>query len=103
MIVVVSALDGVTDRLLLASDFALNSNPGYKTLLEEIIVRHEEIIEKVVISHTDREEVEVKVRQLFEELQNILRGVFLIGDLSKKTSDKIVSYGESSRRLSSVR
>src|SRR5690554_106192 len=99
VIVVVSALDGVTDRLLLASDFALNSNPGYKTLLEEIIVRHEEIIEKVVISHTDREEVEVKVRQLFEELQNILRGVFLIGDLSQKTSDKIVSYGE---RLSSL-
>ncbi len=99
VIVVVSALDGVTDRLLLASDFALNSNPGYKTLLEEIIVRHEEIIEKVLISHTDREEVEVKVRQLFEELQNILRGVFLIGDLSQKTSDKIVSYGE---RLSSL-
>lgn len=99
VIVVVSALDGVTDRLLLAADFALNSNPGYKTLLEEIIVRHEEIIEKVVISHTDREEVEVKVRQLFEELQNILRGVFLIGDLSQKTSDKIVSYGE---RLSSL-
>ncbi len=99
VIVVVSALDGVTDRLLLAADFALNSNPGYKTLLEEIIVRHEEIIEKVLISHTDREEVEVKVRQLFEELQNILRGVFLIGDLSQKTSDKIVSYGE---RLSSL-
>ena len=99
VIVVVSALDGVTDRLLLAADFALNGNPGYKSLLDEIIARHEVIIEKMLTSPTVRQEVEVKVRQLFEELQNILRGVFLIGDLSQKTSDKIVSYGE---RLSSL-
>lgn len=98
-IVVVSALDGVTDRLLLAADFALNGNSGYKTLLGEIIARHEEIIEKMLISHPSKEEVVRKVQQLFDELQNILRGVFLIGDLSQKTSDKIVSYGE---RLSSL-
>lgn len=98
-IVVVSALDGVTDRLLLAADFALNGNSGYKTLLGEIIGRHEEIIEKMLTSHPSKEEVERKVQQLFDELQNILRGVFLIGDLSQKTSDKIVSYGE---RLSSL-
>ena len=35
VIVVVSALDGITDRLLLAADFALNNNPGYKSLLEK--------------------------------------------------------------------
>ncbi len=98
VIVVVSALDGVTDRLLLAADFALNNNPGYKSLLEEIIARHDEIIEKMLVAPS-RQEVELKVRQLYDELQNILRGVFLIGDLSQKTSDKIVSYGE---RLSSL-
>lgn len=98
-IVVVSALDGVTDRLYLAADFALNGNPGYKALLEEIIGRHEEIIDKMIGAGPQREELEGKVRQLFDELQNILRGVFLIGDLSQKTSDKIVSYGE---RLSSL-
>ena len=47
-IVVVSALDGVTDRLYLAADFALKGNPGYKALLEEIIGRHEEIIDKMI-------------------------------------------------------
>ncbi len=99
VIVVVSALGGVTDRLLLAADFALNGNSGYKPLLDEIIARHEEIIEKRVTSPDDIQEVVQKTQQLFDDLRNILRGVFLIGDLSQKTSDKIVSYGE---RLSSL-
>lgn len=99
VIVVVSALNGITDRLLLAADFALNGNTGYKSLLGEIVARHEVIIEKMLASHPAKEALVTNVQQLFDELQNILRGVFLIGDLSQKTSDKIVSYGE---RLSSL-
>ena len=94
VIVIVSALGGVTDRLLLAANFALNGNPGYKTLIEEIVLRHEELIEKMISSPDDKEELKLKTGHLFEELRNILQGVFLIGDLSQKTSDKIVSYGE---------
>ena len=99
VIMVVSALGGVTDRLLLAADFASNGNSGYKPLIEEIILRHEELIGKMVSSSDDKRELKQKTGQLFEELRNILQGVFLIGDLSQKTSDKIVSYGE---RLSSL-
>lgn len=99
VIVVVSALGGVTDRLLLAADFALKGNPGYRPLIEEIIARHEEMIEKMISLVSDQEEIREKTGQLFDELRNILQGVYLIGDLSQKTSDKIVSYGE---RLSSL-
>ncbi|MBK5196128.1 MAG: bifunctional aspartate kinase/homoserine dehydrogenase I [Proteiniphilum sp.] len=99
VIAVISALGGVTDRLLLVADFALHNNPGYKTLLEEMIGRHEEMIEAMIASPADKEEVQEKIQQLFDDLRNILRGVYLIGDLSQKTSDKIVSYGE---RLSSL-
>lgn len=99
VIVVVSALGGVTDRLLLAADFALKSNSGYKSLLEEIIQKHENLIEKTVTSPVDKNELDLKTQVLYDELRNILRGVYLIGDLSQKTSDKIVSYGE---RLSSL-
>jgi aspartokinase/homoserine dehydrogenase 1 len=99
VIAVISALGGVTDRLLLAADFALHNNTGYKTLLEEMIARHEEMINTMIASPSDKEEVQEKIQQLFDDLRNILRGVFLIGDLSQKTSDKIVSYGE---RLSSL-
>ncbi len=52
----------------------------------------------MIPSPADKQEAIQKTQQLFEDLRNILRGVFLIGDLSQKTSDKIVSYGE---RLSS--
>ena len=99
VIVVVSALDGITDRLLLAADSAQNNNPGYKSILDEIVDRHRNVIEKTITSLEANRETYAKSEQLFEELQNILRGVYLIGDLSQKTSDKIVSYGE---RLSSL-
>ena len=99
VIVVVSALAGVTDRLLLAADFAVKSNAGYKTILEEVILMHEELIEQTITSRQEKEEIKQKIQILYEDLRNILRGVFLIGDLSQKTSDKIVSYGE---RLSSL-
>ncbi len=99
VIVVVSALGGVTDRLLLASDFAVKANIAYKTVLEEIIFRHEDMIEKIIDKPSSKEALIAKTSLLFEDLKNILRGVYLIGDLSQKTSDKIVSYGE---RLSSL-
>lgn len=99
VIVVVSALGGVTDRLLLAASFAQNANSAYKDILDEIILKHENIIEKSIESPSDKKEVTYSTQLLFDDLRNILRGVFLIGDLSQKTSDKIVSYGE---RLSSI-
>ena len=99
VIVVVSALSGVTDKLLLAAEYAVKANAEYKTVLDEIIAQHELIIEKMITSATDKEEITQKTQLLFDDLRNILRGVFLIGDLSQKTSDKIVSYGE---RLSSL-
>lgn len=98
-IVVVSALGGVTDRLLLAADFAQNNNSAYKSLLDEVILKHENVINKSIANEIDRKEVFESTNFLFDDLRNILRGVYLIGDLSQKTSDKIVSYGE---RLSSI-
>lgn len=99
IILVVSAFGKATDRLLLAADFAVNGNASYKSLLQEIIFQHEEMMEKMIASEEVRLELKQKIDPMLEDLRNILRGVFLIGDLSQKTSDKIVSYGE---RLSSL-
>ena len=98
-IVVVSALGGVTDRLLLAADFAQNGNSAYKNLLDEVILKHEDVINNSIEIEIDKKELTESTQLLFDDLRNILRGVYLIGDLSQKTSDKIVSYGE---RLSSL-
>ncbi len=95
--VVVSALSGITDKLLKTSELASKGDPAYQQEFAEIVTRHRNIIEGVV-PNAEREKVEKLVMETLDELENIFRGVFLIKDLSPKTSDTIVSYGE---RLSS--
>ncbi len=98
VIVVVSALGGVTDQLLLTSRMAAAGDMKYKNQLDQIVMRHRQAIEDTVDSSC-RAEVLAKVNALLDELANIFKGVCLIKDLSPKTGDAIVSYGE---RLSSV-
>ena len=98
VIVVVSALGGVTDQLLLTSRMAAAGDMEYKNQLDQIVMRHRQAIEDTVDSSC-RAEVLAKVNALLDELANIFKGVCLIKDLSPKTGDAIVSYGE---RLSSV-
>jgi aspartokinase/homoserine dehydrogenase 1 len=97
VVVVVSALGGITDKLLHTSKIASKGDVAYQIEFSEIITRHQAIIAGVV-PDDQRAGVEMQTMCIFEELENILRGVYLIKDLSGKTSDAIVSYGE---RLSS--
>ncbi|PNE26241.1 bifunctional aspartate kinase/homoserine dehydrogenase I [Tannerella sp. oral taxon 808] len=93
VIVVVSALGGITDRLLLTARLASEGNEAYLTEYAEIVRRHDEVIDGIV-PEVVREGVKRHVRETLGELENIYRGVYLIRDLSRKTSDTIVSYGE---------
>ncbi len=98
IVVVVSALSGITDRLLSIARLAASGNADYKNGLEEIVVRHLEQIRQVVPIDA-RRDIEHSVTAMLDELTNIFRGVFLIKDLSAKTTDTLLSYGE---RLSST-
>lgn len=98
VVVVVSAFKGITDKLLLTSNLAANGDHTYAREFDEIIEQHINVVQRLEISEPQREELTKKVDKLLDELSKIFKGVFLINDLSKKTSDKIVSYGE---RLSS--
>ena len=98
VIVVVSALGGITDQLLQTSRMAAAGDMQYKSQLEQIVMRHRRTVDEVV-DPACRAEVLATVNTLLDELSNIFKGVYLIKDLSPKTSDAIVSYGE---RLSSV-
>lgn len=99
VIVVVSALGGITDKLLATSVMASHGDVAYEKEFSEIIARHLEVIEGVIPDKMKRVEVQKGVMSLLDELGNIFRGVYLINDLSVKTSDTIVSYGE---RISSL-
>ncbi|RHJ92525.1 bifunctional aspartate kinase/homoserine dehydrogenase I [Parabacteroides bouchesdurhonensis] len=98
VIVVVSALGGITDKLLSTSALAAKGDVAYERELSEIIARHLDVVEGVIADPALRNEVQKKVMTLLDELANIYKGVYLIKDLSAKTCDTIVSYGE---RLSS--
>lgn len=98
VIVVVSALGGITDKMINTAQLASKGDIAYLESYEYIVERHNVVIEGLV--PTDKQlEVKSIVYPLLEELGNIYRGVNLIGDLSERTLDIIVSYGE---RLSSV-
>ncbi|MCC8036469.1 MAG: aspartate kinase, partial [Rikenellaceae bacterium] len=98
VIVVVSAIRGITDKLLSAAKAALEGNGTYKDKLEYIIARHRELCLQVVEAD-NKDRVTADLEAMFEELSNILKGGYLIRDLSQKTTDAVLSYGE---RMSSA-
>ena len=98
VIVVVSALGGITDKLLQTSQLALTGDVAYLTSFAEIAQRHHVMIDAVIPAGAERDELISVTDGLLEELRSIFQGVYLIRDLSSKTQAAIVSYGE---RLSS--
>lgn len=98
IIVVVSALGGITDQLIATSQLALKGDESWRNEFDSIVARHHKMIDAIITDPHDRESLFNNVDSLFEQLQSIYYGVFLIHDLSHKTEDTIVSYGE---RLSS--
>ena len=98
IIVVVSALGGITDQLIATSQLALKGDESWRSEFDSIVARHHKMIDAIITDPHDRESLFNNVDSLFEQLQSIYYGVFLIHDLSHKTEDTIVSYGE---RLSS--
>ena len=98
IIVVVSALGGITDQLITTSQLALKGDESWRNEFDSIVARHHKMIDAIITDPHDRESLFNNVDSLFEQLQSIYYGVFLIHALSHKTEDTIVSYGE---RLSS--
>ena len=99
VIVVVSALGGITDKLINTSKMASTGNAAYEDEFQQIVSRHVEMVKEVIPAGERQEALQGKIGELLNELKDIFQGIYLIKDLSPKTSDMIVSYGE---RLSSL-
>ena len=99
VIVVVSALGGITDQLISTSRMAAMGDAAYEGAYREIVRRHEEMVQGVIPAGETQTLLHYQVNELLDELKDIFQGIYLIKDLSSKTSDTIVSYGE---RLSSL-
>lgn len=98
VIVVVSALGGVTDALIGLSETARRGGISYREAMDALRERHHRMVEEV-IPQEDRVQLLGQIDKLLDELASILYGVSLIQDLPAKTADAIVTYGE---RLSSL-
>ncbi len=98
IVVVVSALGGITDKLLATAQMALSGDELYKKEFDAMVTRHHQMIDTIITDPKKREDLFFSVDVLFDQLKSIYYGVYLIHDLSDKTKNAIVSYGE---RLSS--
>lgn len=97
-VVVVSALGGLTDRLIATAGMAAAGDETFKTSMQEMSKRHFDIIGNVVPADR-RKSVAETVGMLLGQLEDIYMGLYLIRDLTDKTLSQIVSFGE---RMSSV-
>jgi aspartokinase/homoserine dehydrogenase 1 len=92
-ILVVSAFGGVTDLLIQAGIAAAAGDESYKEKLQDIERRHLEAV-KALLPLTGQSAVLSAVKTRCNEIDDICSGAFLLGELSARTQDKIVSYGE---------
>ncbi|MBR4338456.1 MAG: bifunctional aspartate kinase/homoserine dehydrogenase I [Bacteroidaceae bacterium] len=100
VIVVVSALGGITDRLILMAHQAAVGDMGYEAEFEAIHKRHDMLIRNILPAGTSRKRALYrKVHALLDELKDICQGLYLLKEMSANMEDTVVSYGE---RLSSL-
>jgi bifunctional aspartokinase / homoserine dehydrogenase 1 len=93
LIVVVSALGGVTDLLLQAAVEAASNDTHYKLTVLLIEQKHTETINALQLKNTNND-ILSKIQKLCNEVLDICNGLFLLGELTNRIKDKIVSYGE---------
>ena len=93
LVVIVSALGGVTNKLIEAGNFAENGDEQYQELLKDLEYRHFEVIRELIpIQQQSSSIAQIKIQ--FNQLEDILNGVFLLKELTPKASDFIVGFGE---------
>ena len=94
VIVVVSALGGVTDKLIKTANMAVSGDDGFNREFQEIVSRHHDLINAIIPCDDRRAVLLQEVDMLLNELNNIYQGLALINNITPKSEATIVSYGE---------
>ncbi len=90
--VIVSAFSKITDKLIEIGNLAAHGDKKYLEILAEIKIRHLDAAKELIVSNSP--EALEEIEKTLQELQNILEGIFLIKEISKRTLDLIMSFGE---------
>jgi bifunctional aspartokinase / homoserine dehydrogenase 1 len=91
--VVVSAVGGITDKLLNAANQAVAKQSSYKDTFNDIKNQHLNIIDSIITKNS-QSTVKEFVSAKLTHLEQLLDGLYLINELSPKTTDKLLSFGE---------
>ncbi len=93
MIIIVSALGGVTDLLIKALKMAASKENGHEGILETIETRHLDLV-KELIPPKHQSAILSEVKSKFNNLETLLEGAYLIGESTASLSDRVVGSGE---------
>lgn len=91
-VVTVSALGGITDRLIAAAEAAVESD-AWRDIYAEIRTRHSKVIDEI-ISEPKQKEAWNEVDDLLNKLEEIFRAINTLGELTERSRDLVVSFGE---------
>lgn len=93
VVVVVSAVGGITDKLMNASSKAISKDLDYKSDFNKLKKQHIDIIEGLLSGDSLESTKDIILEKLLE-LEKLLDGIYLINELSPQTTDKLLSFGE---------
>ena len=91
--VVFSAMGGLTNLLISMSEKAAAKDEAYKEDLKIFEEKHFEVI-RAHVEAKDQSTIFATIKQRVNDLQDVLQGIFLIGELSKRSLDFVLSHGE---------
>lgn len=93
MVVIVSAFDDTTDKLLNLCHLASSKDRDFFKVYNEIEGMHLDFI-SALFKEKKADDILNKVNSLLKELSNVVNGIYLLGDITPKIQDKVVSFGE---------
>jgi len=97
IICIVSAIGGITDKLVDAGELAKIKNKSYTNAFKAIKQIHIDIVNELIPTHPDSyqdEKVIARIEKMLQALKSLLDGIYLINEISPKTTDKLLSFGE---------
>jgi aspartate kinase len=95
VIVVVSALDGTTDKLFEAAEKAEKGNDEYvRKFKQELLERHLAAASKAIENKQIQKEVKEIIEKTIDELEKVLTGISYVGEVTPKSKDYVLSFGE---------
>jgi aspartokinase/homoserine dehydrogenase 1 len=92
-IVVVSAMSGITDQLVLLAQTASQGNEGYKTIIQSLAEKHEDAVRALLPASQQPKTLSI-VKELIQEIESHCEGLYLQNELSLQIQDQLMSYGE---------